>query len=67
MATALGLAGYWSSWNIAGRDSEAMAQLLGLDREAGDRCLGFFVLGPSDAVGKVRSGRGPVAEKTRWL
>ena len=67
MATSLGLAGYWSSWNIVGRDSKAMAQLLGLDLEAGDRCLGFFVLGCSDAVGKARSGRGPVAEKTRWV
>mmetsp|Transcript_96220 Transcript_96220/g.310667 ORF Transcript_96220/g.310667 Transcript_96220/m.310667 type:complete len:272 (-) Transcript_96220:64-879(-) len=67
VATSLGLAGYWSSWNVVGRDSEAMAKLLGISKEAGDRCLGFFVLGSSDIVGKVRSGRGPVAEKTRWL
>jgi len=66
VATALGLAGYWSSWNIVGRDSEAMAKLLDISKEAGDRCLGFFVLGSSDLVGKVRSGRGPVAQKTRW-
>lgn len=64
MATSLGLSGYWSSWNIRGRDSEAMAKVLGISREAGDRCLGFFVLGSSDA--KVRSGRGPLDEKTRW-
>jgi len=67
VATALGLAGYWSSWNVTGRDSEAMAKLLGISRQAGDRCLGFFVLGSSDVVGKVRSGRGPIAEKTTWL
>uniref|UniRef100_A0A7S1LFL9 Nitroreductase domain-containing protein n=1 Tax=Alexandrium catenella TaxID=2925 RepID=A0A7S1LFL9_ALECA len=67
MATALGLAGYWSSWNVTGRDSEAMAKLLGLSREAGDRCLGFFVLGSSDLVGKVRCGRGSIDEKTRWI
>lgn len=67
VATALGLAGYWSSWNVVGRDSEAMAKLLGISKEAGDRCVGFFVLGSSDLVGKVRSGRGAIAEKTRWV
>jgi len=67
MATALGLAGYWSSWNEVGRDSGAMASFLGLSKQDGDRCLGFFVLGSSDKVGKVRSGRGSIEEKTRWL
>lgn len=67
MATSLGLAGYWSSWNIAGRDSRAMAALLGLSAEDGDRCLGFFALGSSDKVGKIKCGRGAVAEKTRWV
>lgn len=67
VATSLGLAGYWSSWNIAGRDSAAMAKCLGISKEEGDRCLGFFCLGSSDLVGRARSGRGAVAEKTRWV
>lgn len=65
MATSMELAGYWSSWNIVGRDSDAMAECLGISKEAGDRCLGFFCIGSSDV--RVRSGRGAVAEKTRWV
>lgn len=72
MATSLGLAGYWSSWNIVGRDSDAMAKCLGISTEAGDRCLGFFCIGSSDLVGRARfgrarCGRGAVEEKTRWI
>jgi nitroreductase len=65
MATSIGLAGYWSSWNIAGRDSDAMAECLGISKEAGDRCLGFFCIGSSDV--RMRSGRGAVTEKTKWV
>lgn len=50
MATSLGIAGYWSSWNPVGRDSEVMARFLGLEPE--DRCLGFFCLASSDRIGK---------------
>merc|ERR1711879_704348 len=67
MATSLGLSCYWSSWNIAGRDSAPMSKLLGISLPDGDRCLGFFVIGSSDKVGKVRSGRGPISAKTRWV
>lgn len=65
-ATALGLACYWSSWSELGRDCEPMAKLLGISREAGDRCLGFFCIGSSDKVGKVRGGRRPIADKVQW-
>jgi len=57
MATAHGIAGYWSSWNTIGRDSPQMHTLLGLERARGDRCLGFFLLAASDRISKVRPGK----------
>ena len=77
MATALGAAGYWSSWNPIGRDSPGMLTFLGLDPAAGDRCLGLFMLASSDRVDKYRSARGALGtrvmgpysepiERVRW-
>ncbi|GFH26164.1 nitroreductase domain-containing protein, partial [Haematococcus lacustris] len=38
MATAQGLAGYWSSWQAAARDAPEMAAFLGIDPTQGDNC-----------------------------
>lgn len=65
MATSLGIAGYWSSWNPVGRDSKGMARFLGLEPE--DRCLGFFCLASSDRIGKYRSGRKPLDDFVRYV
>ena len=64
MATSLGAAGYWSSWNPLGRDGAAMRELLGL--AGGDRCVGFFMLASSDRAAKYRSARRPVDEVARF-
>ena len=41
-ASVMGLACYWSSWHAAARDSQAMSEFLGMEKE--DRCLGFFIV-----------------------
>lgn len=55
VASTLRYGSYWSSWNIAGRDSSHMKEFLGL--KPADRCLGFFLVGSSDRMGQYRSGR----------
>ncbi|KAK9829250.1 hypothetical protein WJX72_004755 [[Myrmecia] bisecta] len=64
MATAHGLAGYWTSWTAEARESPEMKQFLLLQPD--DRCLGFFMLGKSDRIADYRTKRGPVAGKTQW-
>jgi nitroreductase len=64
MASALGLAGYWSSWQAVARDAPEMHEFLGLQR--GQQCLGVFVLGRSDRAAGYRGSRDPVEERVTW-
>jgi len=68
-AAALGVVGYWTSWQVVARDSPDMHQLLGIDASRGDKCLGFFVVGTADAerVQGYRPKRQPLAEKVVWM
>lgn len=65
---AVGVHGYWSSWQAAARDAPAMAQLLGLDPAAGDRCLGVFVVGVAEPerLAGYRPRRAPLSEFVSW-
>lgn len=66
--TALGLAGYWSSWQGESVcNSPQMKKFLGLGQE--DSCLGFYILGNStaDVMSTYRSKRGSMAGKVAWL
>jgi nitroreductase len=68
-ACALGVAGYWSSWHAAQRDSPEVASFLGLSAAAGDRCLGFFVCGVPrpGALAAGRAARRPHnSGKVEW-
>jgi nitroreductase len=67
-ASALGIHGYWTSWQVPARESAEMQQLLGLDPFRGDKCLGFFVVGTADAerVVAYRPKRQPLADKVVW-
>jgi nitroreductase len=57
--------GYWSSGGTEGwLNSFEMRRLLELTEE-GDRCLGLFYVGVSPKVDKMRSSRGPIAEKVK--
>ncbi|KAL6756396.1 Nitroreductase-like protein [Haematococcus lacustris] len=67
MATAQGLAGYWSSWQAAARDAPEMAAFLGIDPTQGDKCLGVYSLGLSDRLAGYKGSRAPIADKTSWL
>lgn len=65
MGTALGAAGYWTSWGPEeARDSLHVKDWLGIEPQ--DRCLGVFLLGSSDRVDDYRASRGPVSEKVVW-
>ena len=58
-------AAYWSSWQgQAVCNSPEFKEYLGLDSE--DSCLGFFILGNSDAGSSYRSKRGSMADKVQW-
>lgn len=67
MATALGLSGYWTSWQEVARDSDQMRDYLNLD-DPRDRCLGFFVLGKGDSerVASYRASRAPLDQIVQW-
>jgi len=67
LATAQGLAPYWSSWQAVARDAPEMATFLGLDAARGDRCLGVFNLGHSDRRDAYRGSRKPIADKVTWM
>ncbi|NUQ22347.1 MAG: nitroreductase [Saprospiraceae bacterium] len=58
--TALGIASYWSTPGAILKADE----FLGL--KAGERCLGLFYMGYSDAPAP-EGARRPVAEKTQWI
>lgn len=63
-ASALGLAGFWSSPPLV--ESEPMRAFLQLGE--GGRCLGLFYLGwPRANWEPPRSSRRPLAEKVRWI
>eukprot|EP00775_Hariotina_reticulata_P011569 gene11569-11713_t len=68
VGTALGVAGYWSSWQAVARDSSEMHQLLGIDGSKGDRCLGVVVVGQSDEqrLGAYKPRRQPLNDKVVW-
>ena len=61
-ATALGLAGYWSSGGMTYHDS--MREALGLGAE--DRCLGFFFLGRPGGEWPEGKRRSTWQEKVEW-
>lgn len=66
--TALGVAGYWSSWQGEQVcNSQQMKSFLGLSDE--DSCLGFYLLGNStpDVISSYRSKRGSMAAKVAWI
>ncbi len=66
-ATALpDVRGYWSSWNKFVRDAPEFSEWIGIDHEAGDRCLGFFVVGHSTAAASYRAARGQVEDRVQW-
>ncbi len=58
--TALGIASYWSTPGAILKADE----FLGL--KAGERCLGLFYMGYSDAPAPEGTRR-PIAEKTQWI
>jgi hypothetical protein len=64
LGTALGVAGYWSSWQPVARDAPEMHSLLGLSGK--QRCLGVFVLGRSERGEQYRGSRQPVDSKVTW-
>ena len=64
MATALGVHGYWSSWQEAARTSSLMKEFLGLEEE--DMCLGIFSVGVSDRASSYRGSRSPFTDKITW-
>ncbi|KAI8462737.1 MAG: Nitroreductase-like protein [Monoraphidium minutum] len=65
-ATAVGAAGYWSSWQEAARTAPEMNEFLGIG--PADLCLGFFVAGAPDPerVGSYRAARRPLTEVVEW-
>lgn len=67
MATALGVAAYWSSGGPL--DDPAVLAHLGLNAAAGDKCLGLFHVGlaPPGTAEKYRAVRGAVEEKVKYL
>ncbi|KAG2497044.1 hypothetical protein HYH03_005045 [Edaphochlamys debaryana] len=75
MCTAMGLAGYWTSWQEVAREAPEMKEFLGMapeDRFLGmapeDRVMGFFTLGRADPerLAGYRGVRGPWADKVAW-
>lgn len=63
-ASAVGLAGYWST--PAFLYTDAMRQALGLGEK--DRCLGLFYLGwPKDPANWPTGRRQPIQEKLEWF
>lgn len=65
LATSMGLAPYWSSWQAVARDAPEMAEFLGLGE--GGKCLGVFTLGISERAASYRGSRKPVADKVTWM
>lgn len=65
-ATAVGVNGYWSSWQEPARTAPEMLEFLGL--EPGDLCLGFFVAGTADPerAGSIKASRKPMDEVVQW-
>jgi len=65
MATALGVACYWSTGGPL--DSPELLKFCGLTEE-GDRCLGLFHVGmaPPERMQAYRATRGPIAKKVTW-
>mmetsp|Transcript_29620 Transcript_29620/g.49787 ORF Transcript_29620/g.49787 Transcript_29620/m.49787 type:complete len:274 (+) Transcript_29620:244-1065(+) len=65
MATALGVASYWSTGGPL--DSPNLLQFCDLTDE-GDRCLGLFHVGmaPPERVQAYRATRGPIGKKVTW-
>ncbi|KXZ46984.1 hypothetical protein GPECTOR_39g478 [Gonium pectorale] len=66
LATSMGLAAYWTSWQEVARESPEMKALLGLAPE--DRMMGFFTVGCIELERRegYRGSRGPWAEKVAW-
>lgn len=65
-ATAMSIAGYWSSWPADDiRASAEFKALLGWGES--DRCMGAFFLGRSDSADSYRAARGAIADKVTWL
>ena len=62
MATAVGLAAFWSSNPVVYTDN--MNRFLGLGER--DKCLGLFYLGHA-AVNWPDGKRSPIADKVRWI
>lgn len=64
-ATAMGIAGYWSSFPAdAVRSSPAFKAGIGLQAE--DICMGVFFLGRSNAIDSYRSKREALETKVTW-
>lgn len=65
-ATAVGVAGYWSSWQEPARTAHRMNEFLGIGPE--DLCLGFFVAGTADAerAAAYKASRRPLESVVEW-
>ena len=76
--TAEGYSGYWSSGGVGGwADDDEVRALVGATTQGrsgasvgccgGDRVLGWFHVGVSDAAARYRAKRGDIASKVTWL
>ncbi len=66
LATSLGVAAYWSSWQAVARDAPEMSEFLGLDVARGDKCLGVITLGLTERADSYRGSRTPAMDKVTW-
>jgi len=67
-STCLELACYWSSWYDTFIESkDCVRDILGLNPEEGDMCVGAFIVGKSDKFGKLRMSREDVNSRTIWI
>lgn len=65
MATSLGVAGFWSSWNAAARDSKEFKHFLGWGED--DMCIGVYAVGRTDKADKYQGHREPLGDRVTWM
>lgn len=56
----------WSSWYATFREADECVRFLGLSPADGDRCLGVFVIGATEKLGKIRATRQPIETVVEW-
>ena len=69
--TAEGYCGYWSSGGVGGwaDDPEVKELVVGgnASSSSGDRLLGWFHIGASEAAEQYKAKRQPIASKVTWI